>query len=342
MSIDIHAHTVPEDFIRDLAREVPAIAPEVVKRDGAWWFEYPDGRISGPIPEGMFNVDARLADMDAARVTIQALSVPPPHFNYKVDDEVAAVAASLHNDAMIAMARQHPSRFVVLGHLPMQSEEHALAELERLVSIDEVVGLELGTNVGGVNLGDPRHESIWQTIDAAGLAVVLHPGADVAGADRMHDFYIHNYVGNPTDSTVAAASLLFSGVLSRNERLRIALLHGGGFFPYQVGRFDHGWSVRPESRVHLTTRPSTLLNRFWFDTLTHDDLSLRFLHDRVGDDRLCLGSDYPFDMANPDPVGALERALADRPQAVEKALEDNPRALLTRLHAESLRERTNG
>lgn len=333
MSIDIHAHIVPEDFISDLAAAVPSAAPVIVKRESEWWFEYPGGRVSGPIPEGMFNVGARVADMDAAGVSIQAISVPPPHFNYRLEDEAAAIAATLHNDSMIRVARQHSDRFGVLGHLPMQSEGHSLAELERLVSIDEIVGLELGTNVGGTNLGDPRYEAVWHAIDKAGLSVVLHPGADVAGVDRMHDHYIHNYVGNPTDSTVAAASLLFQGVLSRNERLRIALLHGGGFLPYQIGRFDHGWSVRPESRTLLTEPPSNLLHRFWFDTLTHDDLSLRFLHDRVGDDRLCLGSDYPFDMANPDPVGALERALADRPEAVRKALTDNPRELLTRLDA---------
>lgn len=331
MSIDIHAHTVPEDFIKELKIAVPSVAPALVKRGNEWWLEYPGGRVSGPIPEGMFNVGARIADMDAAGVSVQAISVPPPHFNYRLEHEAAAIAASLHNDSMIRMARQYPERLVVLGHLPMQSENHALAELERLVSIDEVVGLELGTNVAGVNLGDPRHEAVWKDIDKAGLSVVLHPGADVAGADRMHEYYIHNYVGNPTDTTVAAASLLFGGVLSRNERLRIALLHGGGFLPYQIGRFDQGWSVRPESRTYLPVAPSTMLHRFWFDTLTHDDLSLRFLHDRVGDDRLCLGSDYPFDMANLDPVGALKRALADRPDAVKKALEDNPRLLLTRL-----------
>lgn len=333
MSIDIHAHIVPEDFISDLAAAVPSAAPVIVKRESEWWFEYPGGRVSGPIPEGMFNVGARVADMDRAGVSIQAVSVPPPHFNYRLEDEAAAIAATLHNDSMIRVARQHSDRFGVLGHLPMQSEGHSLAELERLVSIDEIVGLELGTNVAGTNLGDPRYEAVWHAIDKAGLSVVLHPGADVAGVDRMHDHYIHNYVGNPTDSTVAAASLLFQGVLSRNERLRIALLHGGGFLPYQIGRFDHGWSVRPESRTLLTEPPSNFLHRFWFDTLTHDDLSLRFLHDRVGDDRLCLGSDYPFDMANPDPVGALERALADRPEAVRKALTDNPRELLTRLDA---------
>lgn len=330
MTTDIHAHTVPADFVAELADAVPDVAPTLSERDGAWWFDYPDGRRSGPIPRGMFDLEARVRDMDAAGVDVQALSVPPPHFNYRLPAEAAAEVARLHNDAMVAMARELPDRFVVLGHLPMQSEAHALAELERLTVLPEVVGLELGTNVAGTNLGEPQHEAIWAAVDAAGLAVVLHPGAEVAGAARMQAHYLHNFVGNPTDTTVAAGSLLFSGVLRRHRALRFGLLHGGGFLPYQIGRFDHGWSVRPESRADLDVPPSSLLDRFFFDTLTHDPLSLRFLHDRVGDDRLCLGSDYPFDMADPDPVGSLRAALDDRPAAVAKALDDNPRELLTR------------
>ncbi|WP_165064890.1 amidohydrolase family protein [Marisediminicola senii] len=329
MTIDIHAHTVPEGFIRELATVVPAATPTVTKRDGEWWFDYPGGRRSGPVPAGMFDLGERIIDMDACGVDVQALSVPPTHFGYRLPAEAAADAARMHNDAMIEMARQFPERFRVLAHLPMQSEHHALAELSRLVELPEIVGVELSTNVAGVNLGNEKHEAIWQALDAAGLAVVLHPG-DVAGADRMHDHYLHNFVGNPTDTTLAAGSLLFGGVLSRNEALRVALLHGGGFLPYQIGRFDHGWRVRPEARTHLDRLPSELLSRFWFDSLTHDPLSLRFLHDRVGDDRLCLGSDYPFDMADPDPIGSLRAALADGPEAVEKALLDNPRELLTR------------
>ena len=176
MTLDIHAHTVPEGFVAEMRSAVPAAAPELVQRDGAWWLDYPGGRVSGPVPAGMFDVAARLADMDAAGVDVQALSVPPPHFGYRLEAEAAAVAARLHNDAMVQMAREVPERFVVLGHLPMQSVEHALAELERLVAIPEVVGLELGTNVAGVNLGAPVHEAVWQAIDATGLAVVLHPG----------------------------------------------------------------------------------------------------------------------------------------------------------------------
>jgi aminocarboxymuconate-semialdehyde decarboxylase len=158
--------------------------------------------------------------------------------------------------------------------------------------------------------------------------VVLHP-SDVAGHDRMHDHYLHNFVGNPTDSTLAAGSLIFSGVLERNAALRIALLHGGGFLPYQIGRFDHGWKVRAEANARIDRAPSEYLDRFWFDTLTHDRASLQFLLQRVGADRLALGSDYPFDMADPDPVGSVRAAISD-PVALQKILEQTPEILLTR------------
>ncbi|WBU37093.1 amidohydrolase family protein [Homoserinibacter sp. YIM 151385] len=330
MTIDIHAHTVPEAFIEELRGTVPEAAPRIVREDDGWWFEYGSGRRSGPIPAGMFDTEARLADMDRLGIQVHALSVPPPHFHYRLAPEAAAEAARLHNAAMLGMARAHPERFVVLGHLPMQSEEHALAELARLVADPAVVGLELGTNVAGVNLGDPAHDAVWRAIDAAGLAVVLHPGADVAGADRMHDHYLHNFVGNPTDTTIAAGSLMFSGVLSRNRALRFGLLHGGGFLPYQIGRFDHGWEVRSEPREQLDVPPSTLLDRFWFDTLTHDAHAMRFLLERVGPDRLCLGSDYPFDMADADPVASVRAALDERPEVIERVLHENARELLTR------------
>lgn len=329
MTMDIHAHIVPSGFIRTLKTEVPGAYPTVTQRADGWYFEYPGGRVSGPVPAGMFDLEARLADMDRTGVDVQALSVPPTHFLYRLEPAAAAVAARLHNDAMLEIALAHPDRFVVVGTLPMQDVNLALTELERLVGIPEIVGLELGTNVAGVNLGHERHEAIWQAISAAGLAVVLHP-SEVAGHERMQDYYLHNFVGNPTDSTLAAGSLIFSGVLARNQALRIALLHGGGFLPYQIGRFDHGWQVRSEPKAHIDRAPSTFLDRFWFDTLTHDRASLEFLHQRVGADRLCLGSDYPFDMADPDPVASVRTALGGSPDVIERVLESTPRALLTR------------
>lgn len=328
MTTDIHAHIVPEAFIEELTSEVPAARPKVESREDGWYFSYPNGRVSGPFPAGMFDVGARLADMDRDGVDVHALSIPPPQFQYRLEPAAAAAHARIYNDSLVDIARAHPDRFVVLGTLPMQDVASAVAEVERLVSVPEVVGLEVATNVTGTNLGDDGFADLWSAIAEAGLAVVLHP-SDVAGHDRMHDHYLHNFVGNPTDSTLAAGSLIFSGVLERNAALRIALLHGGGFLPYQIGRFDHGWRVRPEANARIDRAPSEYLERFWFDTLTHDRASLEFLLQRVGADRLALGSDYPFDMADPDPVGSVRAAIAD-PVALEKVLVQTPQLLLTR------------
>lgn len=328
MAVDIHAHTVPEPLIKALVKEVPAAAPTLERDGDGWALVYPSGRRSGPVPAGMFDVDERLADMDRLGVGVQALSVPPTHFGYRLDAKSGAAAARLHNDAMLDMARAHPNRFTVLAALPMQDSDAALAELARLVDIPEVTGVEIGTNVAGLNLDGDALADVWMALDSAGLAVVLHPN-DVAGADRMQDHYLHNFVGNPSDTTLAAGSLLFGGVLSRNRAVRVVLLHGGGFLPYQIGRFEHGWTVRSEPRRDLEVSPREMLDRFYFDTLTHDAASLRFLLERVGSDRLCLGSDYPFDMSDPDPVVTVRTVLAGNP-GLDAILEGTPRELLTR------------
>lgn len=327
MTTDIHAHVVDEELIRELRADVSALAPRIERAGEAWMFVYPSGRRSGPVPSGMFDVGARLADMDRLGVDVQALSVPPTHFAYDLEPDAAVAAARLHNDSMVGLARANPDRFVVLGTLPLQHPEAALAELARIVGISEVVGIEMGTNVRGRTLDHESLADLWSAIEAAGLAVVLHPD-NVAGADRMKSYYLQNFVGNPTDTTIAAGSLIFGGVLTRHPELRIALLHGGGFLPYQIGRFDHGWSVRPEPRARLAVRPSSLLDRFWFDTLTHDPASLIFLLERVGPDRLCLGSDYPFDMADPDPVASVRRALGE--EHLSAVLDATPQHLLRR------------
>lgn len=331
MSTDIHAHVIPEPYIRAIGHEVAEAKPSLQKNGSEWDLVYPSGRRSGPVPTGMFDVGARIEDMDRQGVRTQALSVPPFHFLYTLESKAAAVAARLHNDAMVDMARQHPGRFVVLATLPLQDAEASLDELRRLDSAEEVVGVQIGTNVAGRGLDHDYLGPVWRALNDAGLAVVLHPD-NVAGGERMQDHYLHNFVGNPADSTLAAGALIFGGVLTRNPALRVALLHGGGFLPYQIGRWEHGWRVRPEPRRQLSVSPRELLRRFYFDTLTHDEDSLRFLLRRVGSDRLCLGSDYPFDMGQAEPVRAMEQALTDNSE-VDAVLETTPRALLRRLSA---------
>jgi aminocarboxymuconate-semialdehyde decarboxylase len=334
MTIDVHAHTVAADHIERMKSEAPKLAPRIELDGSNCTFVYDDGRRSGPMPIGMFDHEERIKDMDAMRIDVQALSVPPTHFNYHVDAELAALVAASHNDSMIAMAEASPDRFVVLATLPMQSADFAIAELSRLAQSPHVVGVELATNVAGVNLDAPELDPIWAAIALAGMPIVLHPHDVVEGTGRMKAHYLHNFVGNPTDTTLAAGSLMFGGVLTRHPRLRFGLLHGGGFLPYQIGRLDHGWSARPEPKVHLPVAPSTLLKHFWFDSLTHDDQSLALLINRMGAERVFLGSDYPFDMADMNPVQTVERVMGlDNPE-LGKVLHETATTFLAPLAAE--------
>jgi predicted TIM-barrel fold metal-dependent hydrolase len=191
----------------------------------------------------------------------------------------------MHNDAMIQVARQLPAGFRVLATLPLASPAASVEELGRLASEATVVGFELGKNVNGGNLDHPDLTAVWRAVAAAGLVVVLHPD-NVAGADRMDGYYLHNFVGNPTDTTIAAASLVFGGVLRALPRLRVVLLHWGGFVPYLIDRF--------------------------------------------GSDHVCLGSDYPFDMAARTRSGRSATLSATTPPVLEAILERTPAGLLQR------------
>lgn len=330
VGIDIHAHVVPSSYVDALGKELPDIAPKLSNDGGEWYMTYPSGRRAGPMPVGMFDTESRIADMDRQGLRMQALSVPPGNFMYALEDGTkAATIARLHNDAMVEMAKEYPDRFTVLGTLPLQDPAASIVELERLSEIAAVTGLEFGTNVDGMGFDDPSLRELWTAVARVGMSVVLHPNNFECAPERMHSFYMTNFVGNPTDSTMAAGALMFGGVLTANPTLRIVLLHGGGFLPYQIGRFDHGWKVRPEPREHLKTSPREMLSRFYFDTLTHDPDSLRFLLQRVGADRVCLGSDYPFDMADMDPVRTVQSVVTDA-RELKAILEDTPLEILTR------------
>jgi aminocarboxymuconate-semialdehyde decarboxylase len=147
-------------------------------------------------------------------------------------------------------------------------------------------------------------------LEDRGLPVWIHPDQrSIAGAERLNVYYLQNLIGIPMESTIAIAKLIFGGVLHRHPGLRFGVTHGGGFAPYQVGRWQHGWEVRSEPKVNVTdTTPRETFSTFYFDSLTHDPVSLRMLGERMGWDHVVLGSDYPFDMASSDPVGAVESA----------------------------------
>ncbi len=323
VTIDIHAHFVPEEYLRLI--EAEGETRGVRLRPGPNGPLIAVGQVAiGPITAHYHNADLRLKAMDAQKVTVHALSLMPPMV-YWADGALGLRLARLVNDAMAEASRSHPDRFVVLATLPMQDPEAAVSEVDRAVTQLGCRGIYLGTNVRGKELTDPSFLPVFERIDALRVPIFLHP-LNVIGAQRLTSYYLHNLLGNPFDTAVAAANIIFSGLLDRFPRLEVCLPHAGGALPYLIGRLNHGWKVRQECKA-LKKPPSSYLRRFTYDTISHAPESLSYLIKLVGADRVMIGSDYCFDMGYERPVevvSALKLSRADQ----EKILSGNATRLL--------------
>jgi aminocarboxymuconate-semialdehyde decarboxylase len=229
------------------------------------------------------------------------------------------------NDAMAEAGRAHPDRFVFFATLPMQDPGSAGAEAERAVTELGCRGIYLGTNIRGKELTDPSFLPVFERIDALRVPVFLHP-LNVIGAQRLTSYYLHNLLGNPFDTAVAAANMIFSGFLDRFPKLNICLPHAGGALPYLIGRLNRGWKMRQECKAPKKP-PSSYLRRFTYDTISHAPESLSYLIDLVGVDHVMMGSDYCFDMGYERPVKAVIALKLSRPDQ-EKILGGNAARLL--------------
>ncbi|MDH3539739.1 MAG: amidohydrolase [Acidimicrobiia bacterium] len=307
-TIDLHAHAIVPAALAEMAASHPDFGPELIEDGGRRYLRYPGRERLGPLPEAIFEPDLRLADMDRQRVHRQIIAIPPPNFHYHVPGEAGRDFARIQNDALIGLSDSNPDRFHVFATLPLQDVGASLDEIERVAAVPRVRGVQLGTNINGVELDDPSLDPVWERLQEGNLPVWFHPDQRaIAGPDRLNDYYLQNFIGIPLDSTIAAARLIFGGVIDRFPDLRFGFCHGGGFTPYQIGRLEHGWSVRQEPRKHIADRgPREYFSTLYFDSLTHDVLSLELLGRRVGWDHVVLGSDYPFDMAATDPVAGVE------------------------------------
>ena len=278
----------------------------------------------GPIIARYHDLGLRLKEMDAQGVAVHALSLMPPMV-YWADGELGSRLARLVNDAMAAASRAHPERFVFLATLPMQNPEAAVDEVNRAVTQLGARGVYLGTNVRGKELTDPSSLPVFERIDALRVPIFLHP-LNVIGAQRLTSYYLHNLLGNPFDTAVAAANIIFSGLLDRFPKLEICLPHAGGALPYLIGRLNHGWKVRLECKA-LKKPPSSYLSRFIYDTISHAPESLSYLINLVGADRVMMGSDFCFDMGYERPVKAVTALKLSRGDQ-ERILRGNAARLL--------------
>jgi len=260
------------------------------------------------------SIDEHLADMDAAGIDIQAISPMPGQLLYVVPTDVAREGARLTNDGIAAAVAKYPDRLCGMGLIPLQAPELAVLEMRRCVKELGLRGIEIPSHVNGRELSSPELRPVLRAAEELGVLLFLHPLGFTHG-ERLKDHYFNNVLGNPIESTIALAHLVFDGVLDSLPKLKICVAHGGGYVSHYWGRMDHAWRARADCREHISKPPSHYLRQLYFDTLVFDQAELRFLVDVYGADHLCLGTDYPFDMSEPDPVGFhASLSLAEREQ----------------------------
>ena len=325
-TIDIHTHVLADATIKLLQKEVPQLALKLAPLDADNAGLEVAGVRYTPFPRGGHDIARRFADMDAAEVDMHVLSVAPQTWAYNQDAAVATAIATIQNDEIARLTREYPERFAGIAALPMQVPDKAALELRRAMTKLGLHGAMIGSNIGGKNLDDPSFEPLWAAAAELDALMLVHPG-NVAGADRLRAYYLNNLIGNPLDTTIAAACLIFGGVLARHPKLNFLMVHGGGFIPYQGGRWVHGWQVRSEPKVHLKESPAKYLDRFLYDTILHSKASLEFLVASVGAARVFLGSDYPYDMGTMECVRQV-RAAAIAPADRDAILGGHAAAIL--------------
>lgn len=269
----------------------------------------------------------RLKDMDRMGIAIQAISPGPNQFYYWTDGELGARLARMQNDRVAEIVRSRPDRFVGMGTLPLQDIEKAVLELDRVVKELGFRAVEISSNVAGMDFDAPRFEPFWAKVQEFDVLVFVHP-VGFTDAERLKDYYLNNVIGQPLEEAVFVSRLIFSGVLERYPNLKIVVGHGGGYLPFYPGRMDHAYKVRPENKQHISRPPSTYLKKLYFDSIVYQEESLQNLVRFAGSDHVLLGTDYPFDMGETDPVGFINALKSVSQTEREQMLGGNAARLL--------------
>ncbi len=309
--VDIHAHHVATDLVEEAARfgDRYGVSIETDAQAPMGRLVFDDGTVIRPFFPELCDLSVRIPIMDDLAVDVQVVSTWTDIAGYALPDDKGIAWARLQNQTLVESIAEHPGRFEAMATLPLQNVEASVAEMHRVVDELGVRAFEIGTSVNGVHIGDDLFRPVWSAAAELDVFVLLHPPLDPTGTDQLKDYFLKNLLGNPTDTTMAASKLIVSGTLAELPNLKICLSHGGGFLPYQVGRLDKGHSVHPATRERLgDDRPSSYLDRFFYDTIIYDPVALGFLASKVSPGRLMLGSDYPFEMFDIDGLYRIREA----------------------------------
>jgi aminocarboxymuconate-semialdehyde decarboxylase len=305
MKIDIHTHIMPDQM------------PNWTQKFGYGEFIHLEHRncqacmMKGDklfriVEENCFKEDLRRTEMDATGVNIQVLSTIPVLFNYWAKPADGHETSRFFNDHIAHTVSKQPQRFIGIGTVPLQDIDLSIREMERCVKELGMPGLEIGSNINGKNLSDPSFFPFYEAAEKLDCALFIHPW-EMMGEDQMQRYWLPWLVGMPAETSRAICSMIFGGVLARFPKLRVAFAHGGGSFPFTIGRIEHGFSVRPDLvAIDNAVNPRDYIGKFWVDSLVHDPKAMDFLIDIMGTDHICLGSDYPFPLGEHHPGQLIE------------------------------------
>ncbi|MBI4594135.1 MAG: amidohydrolase [Candidatus Rokubacteria bacterium] len=327
MGIDVHSHFFPESYLRLLEQEGGAVNARIDRTNPKGLSIVVNGAPTPPLSPAYWDLDLRIRAMNRSGVGVQALSLTAP-MTYFAKGELGGRLARAFNEALAQAHTAFPDRFVGCATLPMQDPQQAVTELERAARLPGIRGVYMGTNINGRELSDPAFTPIFERCHEFELPVLLHPLNTIGSGDRLRSFYLSNLLGNPFDTAIAAAHLVFGGVLDRFPRLQVCLPHAGGALPYLVGRLQHGQKVRVEARDRAKRPFTAYLRRFTYDTISHSPHILKFLIDSVGPERVMLGSDFCFDMGYDRPRDIITKRLRLKAADQARILRGNAARLL--------------
>ena len=299
MKIDIHTHIMPDKM------------PNWVQKFGYGEFIHLEHRnckacmmkgdkLFREVDDNSFDTIVRLKEMDETEVTIQVLSTIPVLFNYWAKPKDGLETSRFFNDDIANKVVKNTDRFIGIGTVPLQDIDFAIAEMERCITQLKMPGLQIGSNINGENLSDKKYFPFYKRAEELGCALFIHPW-EMMGQDEMKKYWLPWLVGMPAETSRAACSMIFGGVLERLPKLRVCFSHAGGSFLPTLGRIEHGFNCRPDLvAIDNQVNPREYVGKFWVDSITHDIDALKYILNMQGSKRVCLGSDYPF------PLGDLE------------------------------------
>jgi len=304
--IDIHTHILPENLneVTDTFSDPRFLRMDIIDDKTAMLKK--DGTAFRQVDYNCWSHQKRIQDCYTKKVDVQVLSTIPVLFSYWAKDNEGLILSMFLNNHIAESIKDEPNRFIGLGTVPMQNPNMAINEMDRIVNELKLPGIEIGSNVNGENLSEEKFHPIFEHAEKIGCSIFVHPW-EMMGQAEMKKYWLPWLVGMPAETSRAICSLIFGGVLEKYPNLKIAFAHGGGAFPFNAGRVDHGFNVRPDlCAVDNSVLPSSYMKNFYVDSLVHDENSMNFIIQIMGAERIAMGSDYPFPLGEYHPGKLIE------------------------------------